>query len=113
MQNEDGRATAAEVPAAATTPANTNSGQASANEGGQEGQTRMSAGECKRTQRKASGRSGGVNVNEGRWVQTGVGRCERGWAKGGQMLAGAGAAEAAATAQAATMAAADAPFSFT
>ena len=45
----------------------------------------------------------------------GVGRCERGWAKGGQMLAGVGAAaaEAAATAQAATMAAADAPFSFT
>ena len=77
----------------------------------------MSAGECERTQRKVSGRGGGVNANEGRWVRTGVGvgRCERGWAIGGQMLAGAGAAaaEAAATAQAATMAAADAPFSFT
>jgi hypothetical protein len=47
-------------------------------------------------------------------MRTGVGRCERGWAKGGQTLAGAGAAEAeaAATAQAATMAAADAPTPF-
>ena len=56
-----------------------------------------------------------MNANEGRWVQMGVGRCEQGWAKGRQMLAGVGvaAAEAAATAQAATMVAADAPFSFT